>query len=118
MRFSWEIRSIYLYLVSLVTLIMIIIGTVQLIQTVVDFVYPPPTYYPGPVELKNRYQMQGVELSPQAIEEQARIERENAWRSQRYYSVKRLANSLALLVVAGPLYIYHWRKAQAKGNGE
>ncbi len=107
---AWNIRTVYLYLVSFVTLIMLIVGTVNLIRAGVDFFYPDPGYYPGPVELKMRYENQKVE--PEVIEEQVKLEVEREQQRQKHWRIKRLAESFAMLVVAAPIYLYHWRRIQ------
>lgn len=113
---GWDLPNIYLYLVSFATLMMIIIGTVQLIQATTDFIYPPPSYYPDKTELIMRNKAQNIEMSPQQLEEQVKLEREKWERSQRYNSIRRLINGFSLLVVATPIYLYHWRKIQSNGT--
>lgn len=114
MKREWNLRNIYLYLVSFVTLMMIIAGTVQLIRATVHLLYPPPPYYAGPVEIKMR--MGDPDVSPELIEEQARLERERQEQHLRHEQARRLAESLALLAVALPTYIYHWRKIQQEAH--
>ncbi|MCL5046410.1 MAG: DUF5671 domain-containing protein [Actinobacteria bacterium] len=110
MKRTWDIRTIYLYLVSFVTLIMIIVGTVMLVQNTVEWLVPPPDYYPGPLETKMR--MANEKADPALIEEQVKLEQERMRQQRRYQRARELSNSLALLLVAGPVYLYHWRKIQ------
>ncbi|KKM08772.1 hypothetical protein SY88_21920 [Clostridiales bacterium PH28_bin88] len=110
MKREWNIRTIYLYLVSFVTLMMIIFGTVQLIQSAVAFVYPPPAYYPGPADIKMR--MANEKLEPEVIEEQVRFEQERQEQQIKYDRARRVAESFSLLLVALPIYLYHWRRIQ------
>ena len=107
---DWSIRTIYLYLVSFVTLMMIIWGTVQFINVVVAFVYPPPMYSPTPAELKMRAENQNVPM--EVVQEQARVEEQRQLQQVRYDRARRAAQTLALLGVALPVYLYHWRKIQ------
>lgn len=108
---GWDIRRIYLYLVCFATLIMMIVGTVQIIQSVVDFAMTPPKEFaPKTVryeELSKNTKMTKEEIDKQIKEEEARFEE-----NQRYYRIRRLIENLALIVVASPVYIYHWRKIQ------
>lgn len=115
MKKEWNIRLVYLYLVSFVSLMMLVIGTVQLIQAAVEFAYPPPVYYPGPLEVKERAANQN--LPADVLEEQARLERERQERQAEYQRARQLAGALSLLVVALPLYRYHWRRIQAENGG-
>lgn len=107
---DWSVRTIYLYLVSFVTLMMIIWGTVQFINVMVAFAYPPPIYSPTPADLKIQAANQNVPI--EVVQEQARIEEQRQLQQARYDRARRTAQSLALLLVAVPVYLYHWRKIQ------
>lgn len=109
MKHGWNIRTIYLYLVSFVALLMIIIGSVQVIQNAVDFVYYPAKYYSGP-EVGAPPGGQTVAL--EVIAEQKRADQERWEQQMRYDRAQRFAKSLALLLVALPIYFYHWRRIQ------
>ena len=103
-----------MYLVSFVTLIMIIIGTVMLIQNAVQWVVPPPDYYPGPLETKMR--MSNEKADPAVVEEQVKLEQERMKQQRRYQQARDFANSVAFLLVAGPVYLYHWRQIQQESR--
>lgn len=112
---SWDIRRIYLYLVSFATLMMMIVGTVQFLQGVVNIAYPNPEPGPGYADVKMRYsdaaknnpQITEAEINKQIAEEQAQ-----AAKSQRYYEIRSMIGSLMMFLVALPVYLYHWRKIQ------
>ncbi len=101
----WSLRNIYLYLVCLITLIMVIVAVVGLVQNTVRLVYPEVGYYYSePVK-------PGAEgLTAEEIEKQQELDRQRA-RQQAVYS---LVGNVAMLLVAGPLYIYHWRKIEVE----
>ena len=108
---SWDIRRIYLYLVSFATLMMLIIGTVQVIDAGVEFVYPDPNigvtpYYEKELALKDST------LTKEEIQKIRVEEKERAIKSQKYWQIKRLITSFSLILVAFPVYLYHWRKIQ------
>lgn len=111
MKREWNIRTVYLYLVSFVTLMMIIFGTVDLIRAAVAIAYPPPVYTPGPLEIKYRSSNDST-ITPEMAAEQARLEEERERQRQRYDQARRLASAVSLLAVALPLYLYHWRQIQ------
>lgn len=111
MKREWNIRTVYLYLVCFVTLMMVIFGTVDLIRSVVTFLYPPPTYTPGPLDLKLRVQ-DDPSLTTELLKEQARFDEERQRQQQRYDQARRLAQAFSLLLVALPIYVYHWRRIQ------
>jgi hypothetical protein len=103
------VRNLYLYLVCLVTLVVSLFAAVQLVRSTVGLLYPDPAGYYGyyaPVEDPGR----GGSLSP---EEQARQE-ELARDSQRRQSVLDVVGAATTLLIAGPLYVYHWRRVQSE----
>lgn len=108
---SWDIRRIYLYLVCFATLIMMIIGTVQIIQSAVDFVMTPPKEIPSKLDryaaLEKNNGITKEEIDKQIKDEEIRMEK-----SQQYYRIRRLIESISMIVVASPVYLYHWRKVQ------
>lgn len=98
-----SLRNLYLYLVCLVTLVISIFAAVNLVRTTVELLYPDPGFYGygAPRE-------PGVTAEEQDRREQA------ARDSQRRQSVLGLVGSGTLLLIAGPLYVYHWRRVQAE----
>ncbi|TEB04588.1 hypothetical protein Psch_03348 [Pelotomaculum schinkii] len=111
----WNIRQVYLYLVSFATLMMLIVGSVQLIMGVVDLVYPDPTkgmgYYDTKIRLSDM-QQKYPNLTQEEFEKQLQEEKQNQEAAWRYQRIRRFINSLALVVVSLPFYLYHWRKIQ------
>jgi hypothetical protein len=98
------LRNAYLYLVCLITLVVSLFAAVQLVRSAVGLAYPDPGFYGyyGPVP--------GEEIS---AEEVARQE-ETARDSQRRQEVLGLVGSGTTLLIAGPLYLYHWRRVQSE----
>ncbi|MHB0857716.1 MAG: hypothetical protein ACYC5M_09110 [Anaerolineae bacterium] len=104
-RHSFPIRSVYLYAVSLITLVMIIFATVNLVRSAVELAYPEPR------TLLARPEPEGG-LDAEELERQQEFQVQ--W--SRRQSVLGLAGSVAMLLVAGPLYLYHWRKIQREAG--
>lgn len=97
------LRNLYLYLVCLVTLIISIFAAVNLVRGAVELLYPDPGYYGFDA---------GKEPGLSAEEQQRR---EQAARdSQRRQAVLGLVGSGTLLLIAGPVYVYHWRRVQTE----
>ena len=97
------LRNAYLYLVCLITLVVSLFAAVQLVRSVVGVLYPDPGYYgyyPAPEEA----------ISPEEIERQEELARD----SQRRQEVLSLVGSGTTLLIAGPLYVYHWRRVQSE----
>jgi hypothetical protein len=97
----WSLRNIYLYLVCLITLIMVIVGAATAIRSAVELVYPDPGTFmeKAPVDEKGNATVDEAEWKRQ---------QEAQKDSQRRYAVLSLVSSL----IAGPVYIYHWRKIE------
>ena len=107
---KWDIRTIYLYLVSFVTLMMVLFGAVNGLQAGFDYFFQPRDLYAPPLYDK----MRGVEPDPVRAEELARLEQERTERTMRYNQLQRVFHSLATMGIGLPVYLYHWRKINDK----
>lgn len=103
----WSLRNIYLYLVCLITLVMVIVATVGLIRNAVELVYPDPGAY---MERVPPDQSKDPDFDEEYWEEQQELQRQ----SQQRWAVLSLVGNFAMLIVAGPLYVYHWRKIESE----
>ncbi|RZU30726.1 hypothetical protein [Blastococcus saxobsidens] len=102
------LRNAYLYLVCLITLVVSLFAAVQLVRSAVGAFYPDPGYYGYyPYESPD-----GSRESPS--EEEIERQQQLAEDSQRRQEVLGLVGSATTLLVAGPLYVYHWRRVQAE----
>jgi glucan phosphoethanolaminetransferase (alkaline phosphatase superfamily) len=100
-----KLRSIYLYLVSFVALMMIIIGLIFTVQNITDVLFPTNYYYePLPIEKTGGMTKQEIKR----YEESQKINELN----QRTSSKKNVAKSIAVVVIALPTFAYHWRKIE------
>jgi len=100
---KWSLRKAYLYLVSLVTFIMSLVGFWNLANNAVDLIWPAPTYWVcTPTEGKEL-----PEADPQRCEEQRQLEEQR----QRTLRLQGLAKSALFLVIVFPAYLYHWKEA-------
>lgn len=100
----WSLRNIYLYVVCLITLIMAIFATVGLVRNAVELLYPDPGYFvSAPVPDGG---------DPEAAEEQHALEQKYQQRQSRRSAILGLVGNVAMLAVAGPLYLYHWRRIE------
>lgn len=99
----WSLRNIYLYLVCLITLIMVIVAVVGLVRSTVELLYPDPGYYSGPVSKDGGLTAEDIKK-----------EQEYQKASSRRNAILGLVGNAAMLLVAGPLYVYHWRKIEVE----
>jgi hypothetical protein len=106
------IRKIYLYLFSLIGLVLVVIGCVQLVNlglkayifTVADQYYNYPVAVPTPAQPVDKNVSTTVPAQPTDAQMQAYQDRQT--KSQRESTA---ANALAMIIVGIPLYLYHWR---------
>ena len=99
------LRNLYLYLVCLVTLVISVFAAVSLVRSTVALLYPDPGfsgYFGEPVE--------GSGMSEEELLRQQELARD----SERRFTVLELVGSGTTLVIAGPLYLYHWRRVQSE----
>lgn len=99
------LRNVYLYLVCLITLVISVFAAVNLVRSTVELLYPDPGYY--------GYEPYSDKEPGISKAEQRR--REDAARdSQRRQAVLGLVGSGTTLLIAGPIYLYHWRRVQTE----
>ncbi|MBN1192197.1 MAG: hypothetical protein JXA36_00680 [Coriobacteriia bacterium] len=102
----WSLRNIYMYLVCLITLIMVIVAAVGLVRSSVELAYPDPGYYMDkPLD---------DDGEPVYSEEEWERQMEAQEASSRRYAVLSLVGNAAMVLIAGPLYVYHWRKIEVE----
>ena len=97
MKFS--IRLLYLYLFSFVGLLISIIGSIQIVDLgLKNYVFRVSeySYYVEPV-------IEGKQTIPP--EEQERRNKEEQSNQRK----RQLSNSIAMILVGAPVYLYHWK---------
>jgi hypothetical protein len=103
-----DLRSAYLYLVCLVALVMSLVAAVNMVRNTAELVYPNPGIY----AFEPPYAPDGEQSD---FDPQERERREQAARdAQRRSAVLGLVGSGTMLLLAGPLYLYHWRRVQSE----
>ena len=115
---AWDIRKTYYYLVCFATLIMVIVGSVQIVQNVLDLAIPEEPYRPTPIDMYHRFERPGMEGADDVpytraeLEKMAAEEAETMRRQSRRRALRNLLGSLALVMIAAPVYMYHWKKVR------
>lgn len=100
-----RLRNIYLYLVSFVALMMIIIGLIFTVQNITDVLFPTNYYYePLPIEKSGTM----TDADKKAYDENQKRNEQN----QKTQSKKNVAKSVAVVLVALPTFAYHWTKIE------
>ena len=94
-RIDW--RSLYLYAVCLITLLVVLFSTVSLINAIMNTAFPDPAFIDAYANPENS-------PSPALLEQQ---ERNNQIRA-----IKSIFTSFITIAVATPMYIFHWRQTK------
>ena len=103
-----RLRNIYLYLVSFVSLMMILMGVIFTVQNITDVVFPTNYYEMSPIETTGGL---SAEEQKSYSDNQKRYEE-----NRNVESKKNVAKSIAVVVVALPTFAYHWRKVEKEKN--
>jgi hypothetical protein len=90
-------RSLYLYAVCLITLLVVLFSTVALINAIMNAVIPDPAYIDTYSKPEN---MPSAELLAQQEE------------NNQIRALKNIFTSFVTIAIAGPLYLYHWRQTK------
>jgi hypothetical protein len=112
------VREIYFYIVCLVAIIIFIIGIVNLGDNAIGYV--APATYATRANLLPAYQDQYSGMTEEEISTLIDEEILNSQRIERQMAVRGLFRGALLVIIAIPLFIFHWRKAQTmwKMNSE
>jgi hypothetical protein len=89
-------RSLYLYAVSLITLLVCLFTVINLINRGLDFIVPDQGYI-DPYAAQN-----DPKIDPEVIK-QANIDQ------NRRNAIRGITSSLVTLLVTVPVYLYHWK---------
>jgi biopolymer transport protein ExbB/TolQ len=107
-----NLRKIYLYLFSVVGLILMITGSVSLVNLGLKaWVFTQADNYPVYVErLPTKISGEETEeLTDEEQEEREQKEQERQEQQTRSERQRQAANAVAQLIVGLPLFAYHWR---------
>lgn len=100
-----DIRRLYLYAVSFVALMMILFSTIRLSGVIAEALVPAPPPMPAPVA-----------PAPGELDKDAKVRWQMERAQQDAYERRRLvaetAHTVTTLLLAFPVYIYHWRMAR------
>jgi hypothetical protein len=90
-------RSLYLYSVCLITLLIILFSTISILNGVVNLAFPDPAYI-DPYASKENLPNPSL-LAQQEENEQLR-------------TLKRILTAVITIAITAPIYLYHWRSAK------
>jgi hypothetical protein len=90
-------RSLYLYAVCLITLLVVLFSTVSLINSIMNAVFPDPAYI-------------DVYAKPENAPSAALLAQQEE--SNQIRAIKSIFTSFTTIAIAAPLYLYHWRQTK------
>ena len=90
-------RSLYLYAVCLITLLIILFSTISILNGAINLAFPDPAYI-DPYATKENLPNPSL-LAQQEENEQLR-------------TLKRILTSVITIAITAPIYLYHWRSAK------
>ncbi len=100
-RFNW--RSLYLYAICFITLLVCLFSLVAVIKGLVAFIYPDLSY------------IDPYRMTPEPKVDSATVlaNQANQIEQAHRYTVRRIIDSLTMFIIAALLYLFHWRQIQA-----
>jgi hypothetical protein len=113
---SWNIKNLYFYLVCLVTLFLFVGGAISAINSAMQLALPDKpnvsltyVYYPEYKEGTDQ-----PVFNPPSMEEleRKRTEQEQMDLYYQSYAKRSLLNAIALMIIAVPFYLYHWKQVK------
>ena len=113
---SWSIKNLYFYLVCLVTLFLFVGGAISAINSAMQLALPDKPnvslthiYYP-----EYREGADQPVFNPPSMEEleRKRTEQEQMNLNYQSYTKRSLLNAIALMIIAAPFYLYHWKQVK------
>ncbi len=104
------VREIYFYIVCLIALVIFIAGLIGLSGGIVN--YLKPSTYITKANIMPGYREQYRDLSEEEINTMADQEIQNSIDNERGFALRSLINNSVMIVIAIPLFIFHWKKAQ------
>ena len=91
MGIDW--RSLYLYAVCLITLLVVLFSTVALINAIMNAVFPDPAYI-------------DVYAKPESAPSAALLAQQEE--NNQIQAIKNIFSTFTTIAIAAPLYLYHW----------
>ena len=90
-------RSLYLYAVCLITLLVVLFSTVALINAIMNAVFPDPAYI-------------DIYAKPENTPSAALLAQQEE--NNQIQAIKNIFSSFTTIAIAAPLYVYHWRQTK------
>jgi hypothetical protein len=111
---DWSIRNIYFYLICLVTLFLVVGGFIAAAQNAAEILLPGKPNVPLMHLYYPEYRDGKADFNPPPPAELEARRQQQEIREGHYHSYiwRRLLNSIALMIIPIPFYLYHWRQVK------
>ena len=107
-----SLKKAYLYLVSVISLVIAVVGAIMILNLALKtWVFPKAdqnVYYQAPCV--NSYDTAGKPVGCDPAQQEAYAKQEAESRSAQ--KQRDAAQALAMIIVATPVWLYHWRMAR------
>jgi len=103
-------REIYLYIICIIAIIILIVGVITVYDGAVNYI--KPATYMTKSSIITMYSEQYQNLSKDEIEQLAEEELSTSLQNEKDRAFKDLLRGILLVIIAIPLFAFHWRKAQ------
>ncbi len=111
---GWSIRNLYFYLVCLVTLFLVVGGAISTVNSAMQLILPDRPNIPliGVYSIRAAEPGRETVFDPPPLEEleARRAERESLALQRQDYVRRNLLNTIALMIIPLPFYLYHWKQ--------
>jgi hypothetical protein len=104
-------REIYFYIICMVSIVIFIIGIVQVYDGAINYV-KPTTYLTKPSVASMYSQEQYKNLTAEQIDKLVQDEINASIENEKDMAFKNLLRGVLLVIISIPLFAFHWRKAQ------
>jgi hypothetical protein len=107
------IREIYFYIVCLISIVLFIVGLVTTVDNIANYVRP--TIYATRASLIPAYKTDQNNSTISDAEINKIVDEEMAMQvnNEKILALKSLLRGIVFLIIAIPLFTFHWRKAQS-----
>jgi len=112
-RTQWTTQNVYLHLICLITLLLMTFSVVAAAKSLVLLAYPEPAMG---YEIRPMMATEQETQSPDAKECARQQQAQREW--SKHNVMMNLVRDVAMLIVAGPIYIYHRRKIVKMAAGQ
>jgi hypothetical protein len=102
------VREIYFYIICLIAIIVFIIGLVGLSDGIINYIRPSTYIYQEKLPYRTEY----PDLSEEEIDKLIQQEKANSIANEKNFALKSILRNSIMIIIAIPLFAFHWRKAQ------